>query len=192
MVAKHLQNDGVKGDETAAPDRSNRKVALILAAAHEQFLEHGFDSITMDMVARQATVSKATLYAYFTSKEELFTAVMVDEAKRVSDDIWQIAPDNDDVADVLRHVAQNFVDIFLTERAMLPQRAVISVVLKLPSIGVAIFESGPKALTERLAQYLAKAHENGQLHVPNFRGAFLAAVSTFPSYRLLRSVPISA
>lgn len=175
-----IQSDDAKAVERTTPDRGNRKVALILTAARKLFLDYGFDAVSMDMVSRQATVSKATLYAHFTSKEELFTAVMVDEAKRISDEIWRITPDHDDVADVLRHVAQNFVDIFLTERAMLLQRAIVSVVPKLPAIGVAIFESGPKALNDRLAQFLAKAHERGQLNVPNPRLAatqFLGIVS---------------
>lgn len=183
------QGKKAKTGERAAPDRSNRKVALILAAARKLFLDHGFDAISMDMVARQATVSKATLYAHFTSKEELFTATMVDEANRISDEIWQITPDDDDVASVLRHVAQNFVDIFLTERALLLQRAVVGVVPSLPSIGAAIFESGPKALADRLAQFLATTHERGQLNVPNPTLAatqFLSIVSgDFPIRGLL-------
>jgi TetR/AcrR family transcriptional repressor of mexJK operon len=179
VVRQAPRNDALEG-ERATPDRSNRKVALILAAASELFIEHGFDAVSMDMVAGAATVSKATLYAHFTSKEDLFTAVMVDEANRISDEIWRIPPDNDEVADVLRHVAKNFVDIVLTERAMLLLRAIVSVVPKLPSIGVAIFESGPKAMTERLAQFLVRAHERGQLNVPNPALAatqFLAIVS---------------
>jgi TetR/AcrR family transcriptional regulator, mexJK operon transcriptional repressor len=169
MVAQAPRHDDTRQDSEAGSPRRrhNRKVALILAAARELFLAHGFDAITMDMVARQSTVSKATLYAHFTSKEELFTAVIVDEVNRVSAEIWRITPDTDDVASVLRHVAQNFMDIFLTERAMFFRRAVVGAVPRFPSIGVAIFESGPKALTDRLAQFLATAHERRRLTVPN-------------------------
>lgn len=164
MVARQLLDDN---SHEAAPDRSNRKVASILAAARELFIDHGFDAVSMDLVARQATVSKATLYAHFTSKEALFTAVMVDEANRFADEIWRITPDNDDVAQVLRLVAQNFVDIFLTEHAMLLLRTVVGVVPQLPSVGAAIFESGPKEIKQRLAQFLSRAHEKGQLNVPD-------------------------
>lgn len=153
-----------QGDGSA---RRNRKAASILAAARELFLDHGFDAVSMDMVARQAPVSKATLYAHFASKEDLFTAVVVDEAKRVTDEVWRIAPGSNDVAAVLRHVAEKFVDIFLSEHAMFLQRAVIGVVPRFPSIGAAIFESGPRVLTGRLAQFLAQAHDRGLLNVPN-------------------------
>lgn len=161
------------GDETeghgsgTTPAQRNRKAVSIMAAARGLFLDHGFDAVTMDMVARQAPVSKATLYAHFASKEDLFTAVAVDEAKRVTDEIWRIASDSRDVGEVLRHVAQKFVDIFLTRDAMSLQRAVIGVVPRFPAIGVAIFESAPKVLTERLATFLAGAHDRGVLTVPN-------------------------
>ncbi|MFC2254763.1 TetR/AcrR family transcriptional regulator [Labrys portucalensis] len=150
-----------------ASTQRDRKIASILAAARELFLDHGFDTITMDMVARQAQVSKATLYAHFASKEELFTAVMVDEANLISAEIWQIAPERGDVRDVLRHVAQKFVEIFLSERAMFLRRAIVGAVPRFPSIGEAMFNAGPKAMTERLAKFLTEAHQKGLLDVRN-------------------------
>ncbi len=35
------------------------------------YATHGFDGISMDEISRQARISKATLYRYFTSKEEI-------------------------------------------------------------------------------------------------------------------------
>ncbi|WP_137045569.1 TetR/AcrR family transcriptional regulator [Pseudolabrys sp. FHR47] len=167
MAMQQLQDGDSLEGQRATPDRSNLKVASILAAARELFIDQGFDAVSMDMVSRQANVSKATLYAHFTSKEALFTAVMVDEANRVADEIWRLTLDKDDVAHVLRLVATNFVEIFLTEQAMLLLRTVAGVVPRLPSVGTAIFESGPKVIKERLAQFLIKAHESGQLNVPD-------------------------
>jgi TetR/AcrR family transcriptional repressor of mexJK operon len=170
MAARAAQAAGGDG---AAPARPNRKAASILSAARQLFLDHGFDAVTMEMVARQASVSKATLYSHFSSKEELFTAVTVAEANRVTDEVWQIVPDSNDVAAVLRRMAEKFVDIFLSEQTMFLQRAVIGVVSRFPAIGVRIFDSGPKVLNERLARFLAEAHDRGLLNVPD---ATLAAV----------------
>ncbi len=44
----------------------------IIDAAEQVFFKHGFESASMDMVAEQAELSKATLYMYFKSKEELY------------------------------------------------------------------------------------------------------------------------
>lgn len=44
----------------------------ILITATRLFLELGFGSVSMDLVSREAKVSKATVYAHFSSKDELF------------------------------------------------------------------------------------------------------------------------
>ncbi|PZU88165.1 MAG: TetR family transcriptional regulator [Chelatococcus sp.] len=175
-----LPSDGLGPDSRDAggnPAQPNRKAASILAAARELFIDKGFDPVSMEMVARQAPVSKATLYAHFASKEELFTAVVVDEARQLTDEVWQIVTESADVADVLRSVALKFVDIFLSQHAMSLQRAVISVVPRFPAIGIAIFESGPRILTSRLATFLAEAHQAGTLDVPDPRLAALQFLS---------------
>lgn len=169
MSAHDLLDDQARGirEAGAVPPQRGRKGASILAAARTLFLDHGFDAVTMDMVAQQAPVSKATLYAHFASKEELFTAVMVDRAHRLVEEVWRIAPESDDIGGMLRHIAQTFVDIFLTGEAISLHRAVIGVVPRFPGIGATIFESGPKALTARLAEFLAEAHRKGRLDIPN-------------------------
>jgi TetR/AcrR family transcriptional repressor of mexJK operon len=52
------------------------KAESILAAAKRMFLEGGFGAVSMDAIAREAGVSKATVYAHFAGKEELFGAVI--------------------------------------------------------------------------------------------------------------------
>jgi TetR/AcrR family transcriptional repressor of mexJK operon len=169
MTARAPLDDRIREtrEAGAVPVQRGRKAGSILAAARKLFLDHGFDAVAMDMVAQQAPVSKATLYAHFSSKEELFTAVVVDEAHRVLAEVWRVAPERADIGDMLRHIAQKFVDIFLMGDAMSLHRAVIGVVPRFPAIGAAIFESGPKALTGRLAEFLAEAHRQGRLDIPN-------------------------
>jgi AcrR family transcriptional regulator len=48
----------------------------LLAAALDLFVEKGYAATRLDDVARRAGVSKGTLYLYFSSKEELFKAVI--------------------------------------------------------------------------------------------------------------------
>ena len=49
----------------------------ILAAAERLFSEKGTDKTTMDDIAREAEYSKATLYVYFQSKEEIVGAILL-------------------------------------------------------------------------------------------------------------------
>ena len=48
-----------------------------LAAAERLFAEKGIEKTTMDDIARVAEYSKATLYVYFQSKEEIVNAILL-------------------------------------------------------------------------------------------------------------------
>lgn len=56
-------------------DASARSARLVEVAEH-LFIEHGFHATCMDAVAKQAGVSKKTLYQVFGSKDGLFAAVV--------------------------------------------------------------------------------------------------------------------
>jgi len=61
--------------ECSAAKSVPAKKLAVLKAALRLFLEQGFGATSMDAIAREAGVSKATLYAHVKSKEELFAAI---------------------------------------------------------------------------------------------------------------------
>ena len=66
-------------EKAAAQKRERRKDARpgeLLAAALDLFVEKGFAGTRAEEVALRAGVSKGTLFLYFSSKEELFKAVV--------------------------------------------------------------------------------------------------------------------
>jgi AcrR family transcriptional regulator len=56
--------------------RKEARPGEILAAALEQFVEHGYAAAKLEDVARRAGVTKGTMYLYFPSKEALFKAAV--------------------------------------------------------------------------------------------------------------------
>lgn len=147
------------------PSAQSRKAAQILPAACDLFLEHGFDPVTMDMVAARSGVSKATLYVYFASKEDLFAAVVDAEVKLISDRI-DVSPCHDgNIVAALRRMARSFVDLFLSDRVIALQRTVYGVLPRFPGIGPRIYAKGPMAVTDRIANLIASAHDDGLLDV---------------------------
>ncbi len=68
----------------AGPNRSERKKAEILTAARGIFLREGYSAAGMETVARVASVSTATLYAYYPSKAKLFEVVVHDIVQRMA------------------------------------------------------------------------------------------------------------
>ena len=62
-------------DEPKWRRRKEARPGEIVDAALEVFAEKGFAAARLDDIGRQAGISKATLYLYFETKEEIFRAV---------------------------------------------------------------------------------------------------------------------
>jgi AcrR family transcriptional regulator len=59
----------------------NVRLKRIIRAAEELFKRIGFRAVTMEMVAREANVAKATLYGHFGNKDALYLAVCAHMAR---------------------------------------------------------------------------------------------------------------
>lgn len=55
---------------------ADRSQATILAAARDEFAEHGLGGARMDRIAERAGLNKRLIYYYFEDKEKLFQAVL--------------------------------------------------------------------------------------------------------------------
>jgi len=56
-------------------EEKERRRAEILEAAEQLYAEKGWDSLTVDQVARSARLSRALVYVYFKDKEDLLFAI---------------------------------------------------------------------------------------------------------------------
>lgn len=72
--------------------QTDRKRAAILQAAIDEFRQHGFAATSMDKIAATAEVSKRTVYNHFPSKDDLFSAILIqlwDSAGVLKDFVYQ-------------------------------------------------------------------------------------------------------
>ncbi|ALL14205.1 TetR family transcriptional regulator [Caulobacter henricii] len=69
---------------SAGLKRAEHKRNEIVAAARTQFLREGYRDAGMEVVARAASVSTATLYAYFPGKADLFKVVVLETARDIA------------------------------------------------------------------------------------------------------------
>ncbi|MEH7513381.1 TetR/AcrR family transcriptional regulator [Gottfriedia acidiceleris] len=65
------------------------KIAIVENAI-QLFLQNGYQLVSMDDVAKQCGVTKATVYYYYPTKADLFTDAMVQMMLRISDRIAEI------------------------------------------------------------------------------------------------------
>jgi AcrR family transcriptional regulator len=64
---------------------SDAKKAHILAAAKEVFEEHGLEGANVREIAKQAGYTPGAIYSYFTSKEEIYGALLADSLERLNE-----------------------------------------------------------------------------------------------------------
>lgn len=69
--------------------KTDAKRREIVATAWEVFRAKGFEGASMSDVAERLGASKATLYRYYASKEELFAAALEQTLKQISDDAYE-------------------------------------------------------------------------------------------------------
>src|ERR1700746_678608 len=64
--------------------------AAILAAAAQEFAEHGIAGARTDAIAREARVNKALLYYYFKDKETHYGAVLDHALARLKPSVFRV------------------------------------------------------------------------------------------------------
>ena len=72
------------------PRRSEQTAStrdLVLKTAIQLFLDRGYAVVSIDDIARDCGVTKATVYYYFSSKTKLFTEAMIQMMNRIHDRI---------------------------------------------------------------------------------------------------------
>jgi AcrR family transcriptional regulator len=150
--------------------KGRRTRSLLLAAARETFERDGYLEARVADIAKSAGVSHGTFYTYFTSKQDIFRAVV----SVVRDEIYSavavpLSADNDGegasgawtVADYVRRVDlsnRHFIDAFRANRRMMllfEQVATID-----PEVGAYRVE-GRRAHTERIAASIRRLQTRG-------------------------------
>ncbi|PWB94161.1 TetR/AcrR family transcriptional regulator [Methylosinus sporium] len=155
---------GSTATEACAEHVPNRKECQILSAARTQFLEQGFADTSMDAIARAAGVSKATLYAYFPSKEALFRNLIEIECSQKCTDVPE--PDfGAGVEQALRELCGHFVARFLTKEWAAFFQAVSSERWRYPELCHLYFNSGKQNVLDLVSNYLEEAKARGLLAI---------------------------
>jgi TetR/AcrR family transcriptional repressor of mexJK operon len=143
----------------------------ILDAATGLFIAHGYGAVSMDAIARGAGVSKATLYAHFGSKDQLF-ATIIREACQSNLAAREFLPhDQDDMRAALTRLASRMLRFLLEERSLAIHRVVMSESVRFPELGRAFYESGPLMFSAAFSAWLADQCAAGRLVVADPRQA---------------------
>ena len=149
----------------AAVSAPTEKAESILAAAQRAFLAGGFGAVSMDAIAREAGASKATLYAYFASKEELFGAVVAREGERYFRGFSAHELDPREAEASLAEIAHRFLNLVLSPDAIAVNRITIAEAVRFPQLGEVFWRAGPERTRAQIEAFLRRADEAGALAI---------------------------
>jgi TetR/AcrR family transcriptional repressor of mexJK operon len=126
--------------------RKGRKFDQVIDGAKAVFLREGFEGASVDEIARDAGVSKATLYSYFPDKQHLFLAVLETECAHQSEVEILLHASDQDVEETLRVICKTLITFFLSRFGQDMFRVCVAEAQRFPELGRTFYDSGPKTL----------------------------------------------
>ena len=144
-----------------------RKMAEVLFGAREVFFRCGYEGATVDAIAAEGKVSKATMYSYFPTKEQLFLSVVESECGRLAEEILRPLSAGPEPRAQLEKLALRMIDLVLDETYICLLRTCIGATEMLPEVGEVYFRAGPKRARELISKVLERLSREGALEIDN-------------------------
>jgi TetR/AcrR family transcriptional regulator, mexJK operon transcriptional repressor len=143
--------------------RDLAKDEAIIEAAGHLFLERGFDAASLDAVAQAAGVSKATIYARYKDKDELFCAVLANKCEPVTfAEDFTATPDRP-LRESLIGFARSFMALILDDEPVRLHRVITAEGPRSPRVAELFMENAVVPLKDRLASWIEAEVRSGRL-----------------------------
>jgi AcrR family transcriptional regulator len=156
-----------KRQTAARPGRPSTAMAgkvdeRLLDAATKVFMDHGYEGATFEKIAQTAGSGKATIYARYSGKEELFTDVMrrsIDKSLKFIEDV----PLNIPFKERLTLTAEAILQNCLTTEVVSLMRVIIAETPRFPALARLADKIGRQHAVDLIAQVIMTPHEEAML-----------------------------
>ncbi len=144
--------------------KTDAKRRAILDAASAVFRDKGLAGAGMTEIAARVGGSKATLYRYFSTKEDLFLAVMLDDVLDHAQAVFESLTPDGDLRRTLARFGARFLALTLSPEALSLRRMSIAEGSR-SGIGQRLYERGPKLMWTQMAGFLEGEMTAGRLRI---------------------------
>lgn len=163
MQNSHASSAAGNADELPPKAGRDDKRDAILCIALECFLADGYAATSMSSVAQKVGGSKATLYNYFKSKEELFAAVVQRKCAQIQNLLSQAEIESGgDLKATLTNFGEHYVELIVGDESVATFRLATAEAARFPEIGRSLYNSGVKQNLGRITTFLDHAKKAGQ------------------------------
>jgi TetR/AcrR family transcriptional regulator, mexJK operon transcriptional repressor len=129
-------------ERSAKPKAKEQEV---LDVATEYFLKHGYQGASINAMARSSGISKESIYRYFSSKKQLFEAVIGRELVEYQDSLRRLqAAKTLGLREALIAVAETVLGVVTTDRTMALRRLIFDEARRSPDVGQHYYKIGPE------------------------------------------------
>jgi len=142
--------------------KSEARRQAIVDVAREVFQDCGFESASMSQIAAHLGGSKATLYNYFSSKEELFAEVTHQFASDHFHEVFSALDSDAELTPSLLSFGQRFMSLLCRADLLAAHRNLFAEASK-SDVGRIFYERGPLCGLRMIATYAEQCMALGKL-----------------------------
>lgn len=158
--------------------RKDARPAELLDAALAEFFEKGFGSARLEDIATRAGVSKGTIYLYFSSKEDIFQALVKAVPQAKIEQLAEIAQDGSQPPEeLLRRFLTLMGGLIRDERMRKFPRLLIAEAGRFPNLAEIYRDSVILRGVEILSGVIERGIAEGRFHAVNPQHAAYAAIA---------------
>jgi AcrR family transcriptional regulator len=169
----------------------------VLDVATAYFLEHGYQGASINAMARSSGISKESIYRYFSSKKQLFEAVIGRELVeyRRSLDRLDATLRTMDLRASLITVAETVLALITTDRTLALRRLIFDEATRSPDVGQHYYKIGPGQAYAVLEKVFESHSHRSDFDIPSLARHFVALMSwriTLERQCAVREAPAAA
>lgn len=143
----------------------HEKDVAILNAASQLFLKHGYARTSMDAIAREAAVTKQTVYSYFKNKDQLFTEMVALMCQKHTPSEILLSDERKTLEELLHCLGAGFLKLITSREGLATTRLVMSEAERRPRLAHMFYDTGPKRMHAMIATVLDKKAERSGLAI---------------------------
>src|SRR5215471_3905890 len=118
----------------------------VLDVATDYFLAHGYQGASINAMARSSGISKESIYRYFSSKKQLFEAVIGRELAEYQAGVLRLlqAEKTMSLRDALITIAETVLGVVTADRTLALRRLIFDEARRSPDVGQHYWRIGPE------------------------------------------------
>jgi TetR/AcrR family transcriptional repressor of mexJK operon len=137
----------------------------IVRAATRLFMEKGYELTSMEAVAREANVSKLTVYSHFADKKELFRAIVQYRCDKIGMPETLMSAANLPAREALLNIARGALARIFNPESISLIRMVNAEAMHHPEIVQVYHEVGPRRIKAAFADLLDEFNRQGKVKI---------------------------